>query len=328
MILKNFQDQYGEWHDAMQLEDFDIDMFAKTPFANALESLRRAVIIGKPINPHALVYGFPENNSTVNAMLSMLRTRYANLKNEFFNSGYKVNAIDANNRYYFHKDTDDAPVKTEKEPVKTEQAKVDYIDNWEALLSTRKIIALTGATVYDGPEFKFKSNLHPSPAAGAIDALAKDYAMNVIIPNALLALKLLGKASTLRWDGKCFGKAIRHCMTTGKAEKSVEAWEAYLEETGGKALSALWNKYVANLDAEGNPIPADHQWYFNKYVDLRCKDNKTKFRKGKNQDALNELLKRMETETELKTASRRKLMEMGISERLAQLFMKARTLKH
>ena len=35
-----------------------------------------------------------------------------------------------------------------------------------------------------------------------------------------------------------------------------------------------------------------------------------------------------ETEPELKTASRRKLMEMGISERLAKLFMKARTLKH
>ncbi len=325
MILKNFQDQNGEWHDACILEDFDIEMFSKTPFASALETLRRAVVVGKLINPHALIYTFPEDNSSVNAMLSMLRNRYTNLKNAFFNSKYKVNAIDANNQYYFHKDTDDAPVNTEQ---KAEQCTSTAIDNWEALLSTRKIIALTGAAVYDGPEFKFRSNLHPSPAANAIDALAKDYAMNVIIPNALLALKLLGKNSTAYWAGNCFGKAIRHCMTTGKAEKSVEAWEAYLEETGGKALSALWNKYVANLDAEGNPIPVDHQWYFNKYVDLRCKDNKTKFRKGKNQDAVAELLKRMETEQELKTASRRKLMEMGISERLAQLFMKARTLKH
>lgn len=324
MILKNFQDQYGEWHDACIIEELDIDMFSKTPFANAMENLRRAVVIGKPINPHALVYGFPENNSTVNAMLSMLRSRYANLKNEFFNSGYKVNAIDANNCYYFHKDTDDEPAKPEQ---KTEQNTSTAIENWEALLSTRKIIALTGATVYDGPEFKFKSNLHPSPADGAIDALAKDYTMNIIIPNALLALKLLGKNSTAYWAGNCFGKAIRHCMVTGKSEKSVAAWEAYVKETGGKAVLALWNKYVANIDADGNPIKADHRWYFNKFVDLRCKGNTTKFRKGKNQDALNELLKRMETETELKTASRRKLMEMGISERLAQLFMKARELK-
>ena len=324
MILKNFQDQYGEWHDACLLEDFDIDMFSKTPFANAMDNLRRVVVIGKAINPHGLMYGFPEDNSSVNAMLQMLRTRYANLKNAFFNSGYKVNAIDANNCYYFHKDTDDAPVKPEP---KTEQSTSTAIENWEALLSTRKIIALTGATVYDGPEFKFKSNLHPSPAAGAIDALAKDYTMNIIIPNALLALKLLGKNSTAYWSGNCFGKAIRHCMTTGKAQKSIEAWEAYLKETGGKALSALWNKYVANIDSDGNPIQADHRWYFNKFVDLRCKGNTTKFRKGKNQDALNELLKRMEAEPELKTASRRKLMEMGISERLAQLFMKARELK-
>lgn len=324
MILKNFQDQNGEWHDACILEDFDIEMFTKTPFSNAVETLRRAVVVGKLINPHALIYTFPKDNSSVNAMLGMLRTRYVNLKNEFFNSGYKVNAIDANNCYYFHKDTDDATLKAEQN---TEQSTSTAIDNWEALLSTRRIVAMTGATIYDGPEFKFKSNRRESPAAGAIDGLAKSYTMDVIIPNALLAMHLLGKKANAYWDGKCFGKALRYCMTTGKAQKSIDAWEAYLKETEGKELSRLWNQYVANIDKNGEEIADDHKWYFKKYVDMRCKSNTTKFRKSKNDDELKKLLDRMTTETELKTASRRRLVELCYSETLARRFMKARNLK-
>lgn len=325
MILKNFKDQNGEWHDACIIEEFDIEKFTKTPFASAMETMRRAVVVGKLINPHALIYTFPEDNSAVNAMLGMLRSRYTYLKNEFFNSGFKVNAIDENNQYYFHKDTDDATVKTEQ---KAEQSTSTALDNWEALLSTRRIVAMTGATLYDGPEFKFKSNRRESPAAGAIDGLAKDYTMNVLIPNALLAMHLLGKKANAYWNGNCFATALRHCMTTGKSQKSIDAWDAYVKETEGKELIKIWNKYVVNVDAEGNRIDAEHQWYFKKFIDLRCKSNTTKFRKSKNYDELQKLLERMSTETELKTASRRRLIELGCSDTLARQFMKARTLKH
>lgn len=202
----------------------------------------------------------------------------------------------------------------------------NYLEDWEALLSTRRIVAMTGATIYNGPVFKFKSNRHPSPAAGAIDALAKDYTMNVLIPNALLAIHLLGKKADAYWSGDAFGKALRHCMTTGKTQKSIDAWNAYLQNTDGKSLIRLWNKYVANVDETGAAIAADHRWYFKKYIDLRCQTNTTKFRKSKNQDELQKLLERMKSEPELRTATHRQLLDMGISNRLARQFMKARKL--
>ncbi len=331
MILKNFQDQSGTWHDSCIVEQFDIDSLLIGPYERVKDKVLKIVPLGRPINPHCLVYGYVDSdNGMVNAAIGMIKARFNNLKNAFFElhmQGKKINAYGPNG-FYFNDGSEPATesAKPTEETIEKPQVS-NRLENWEALLSTRRIVAMTGATIYDGPEFKFKSNRRESPAAGAIDGLAKAYTMDVIIPNALLALHLLGKKANAYWDGNCFGKAIRYCMTTGKSQKSIDAWEAYLKETEGKELSRLWNQYVANVDKNGGEIAADHQWYFKKYIDRRCQENTTKFRKGKNQDALNELLKRMETETELKTASRRKLMDMGISERLARQFMKARKLK-
>lgn len=332
MILKNFQDQSGTWHDSCIVEQFDIDSLLLGQYERIKDKVLKVIPLGRPINPHCLVYGYADSdNGLVNAALGMVKTRFNNLKTAFFEyhkRGTTINAYGPDG-FYFNDgsvtDTESAQ-PTQENNEKTQES--NRLDNWEALLSTRRIVAMTGATIYDGPEFKFKSNRRESPAAGAIDGLAKDYTMNVIIPNALLAMHLLGKKANAYWDGHCFGKALRHCMVTGKSEKSVAAWDAYLEETGGKEILALWNNYVANIDSKGNPIQADHKWYFKKYVDMRCKSNTTKFRKSKNDDELKKLLDRMTTETELKTASRRRLVELGYSETLARRFMKARTIKH
>lgn len=331
MILANFKDQSGNWHDSCIIEQFDVDSLLIGPYARVKDKVLKVIPLGRPINPHGLVYGYVDaDNGMVNAALGMLRTRFDNLKTAFFEYHKKGTTINAYgpDGYYFNDGSAPAPESAQPAKENIEKPKEsNRLDNWEALISTRRIVAMTGATIYDGPEFKFKSNLHPSPAAAAIDALAKDYTMNVIIPNALLAIHLLGKSANAYWDGSCFGKAIRHCMTTGKSQKSIDAWNEYVESTGGKALSALWNRYVANVDADGNSIAADHQWYFKKFIDLRCKGNSTKFRKSKNQDAVEKLLERMANEPELKTASRRRLVELGCSDTLARQFMKARELK-
>lgn len=330
MILTNFQDQGGTWHDRCIVEPFDVDSLFKGPYERIKDKVLKVTPLGKPINPHYLRYGYTDgDNGMVNAALGMIRTRFNNLKTAFFEyhkQGTTINAYGPDG-YYFNDGS--APATESAQPTEENIEKpqeANRLDNWEALLSTRRIIAMTKATLYDGPEFKFKSNLHPSPAAGAIEALAKDYTMNVIIPNALLALHLLGKKAEAYWDGNCFGKALRHCMTTGKAQKSIDAWNDYVKAAEGKSLIRLWNKYVANLDENGEAIAADHRWYFKKFIDLRCKANTTKFRKSKNQDELQKLLDRMKTEPELKTASHRRLVELGLSDHLARQFMKARKL--
>lgn len=331
MILSNFKDSSGNWHDSCIVEQFDIDSLLIGPYERVKDKVLKVVPLGRPINPHCLVYGYVDaDNGMVNAALGMIKTRFNNLKTAFFEYHKKGDTINAYGPkgYYFNDGsapaTDSAQPTTENTG-KPQEAK--RLDNWEALLSTRRIVAMTGATIYDGPEFKFRSNRRESPAAGAIDGLAKAYTMDVLIPNALLAMHLLGKKANAYWVGNCFGKAINHCMTTGKSQKSIDAWEAYLTETEGKELTQRWNQYVVNLDKNGNEIADDHKWYFKKYVDKRCKGNTTKFRKSKNDDELQKLLDRMATETELKTASRRRLVELGYSETLARRFMKARKLK-
>lgn len=331
MILKNFQDQSGTWHDSCIVEQFDIDSLLLGPYERVKDKVLKVIPLGRPINPHCLFYGYVDSdNGMVNAALGMIKARFNNLKNAFFElhmQGKTINAYGPDG-FYFNDGSEPATESAKPNEAPLEKPQVsNRLDNWEALLSTRRIVAMTGATLYDGPEFKFKSNRRESPAAGAIDGLAKDYTMNVIIPNALLALHLLGKRANAYWDGSCFGKAIRHCMTTGKSQKSIDAWNAYVESTEGKALTTLWNRYVANVDTDGNSIAADHQWYFKKFIDLRCKNNTTKFRKSKNDVELQKLLERMANEPELKTASRRRLIELGCSDTLARQFMKARELK-
>lgn len=325
MIIKNFKDTSGNWHDRCIVEPCDIDSACPGPYEKYKDKVNQAIPLGTPLNPDGMGYVRPDpDNDMVNVCIGILRTRFYKLKDEFFKqkeNGRKINAIGPDNRYYFNAGPLEVPNVAVQEDTQRQE-----LHEWKALLSTRRIVAMTGATLYEGPEFKFRSNLHPSPSADAIDALAKYYTMNIIIPNALLAMHLLGRKSGGIWGKECFPHALHYCMTTGKSSKSIEAWNEYMKTITVKSVIKLWKKYVTNMDENGNPIPSDRQWYFRKFVDLRCKGNSSKFRKSKNQDELQKLLERMKSEPELKTATHRRLVELGLSDTLARQFMKARKL--
>ena len=328
MILSNWKDNYGEWHDACVIEESDIDIFRRGIFAPSVDNLMRVIRIGVPLNPSALLYPFPEDNTTVNTMIGMLKGRFRNLKETFFQSGCTVNAIDGNNQYYFKKDdaTEEAPAESKEAPAEPES---EYdITDYRTLLSTRQMLKAIGDVYYDGLEFKFQSNRHPSPSRAYILPLAKEYMMQVIIPNALIAKKF-----RKRIDPVAVKRAIHHCMTCSKSEASIAAWKELAREHAAEILDKYWF-YVLDLNRDGSEVPSDRRCYLEKFVDTRnagvksvYNGDRKQFKKSKNQDAVQELLNRMEAEPELRTASHRRLMELGVTNRTARLFMKARNLK-
>lgn len=93
-----------------------------------------------------------------------------------------------------------------------------------------------------------------------------------------------------------------------------------------KIVINLWKRYERHMEENGTPIPYDRQWYFRKFVEQRCMGNSSKFRKSNPQDALQQLLERMKSEPELKTATGRRLVELGLSDTLGRQFMNARAL--
>lgn len=330
MILSNWKDNYGEWHDACIIEESDIDLFRRGIFAPSVDNLLRVVKTGIPLNPSALLYPFPEENSTVNTMIGMLKGRFRNLKEAFFQSNCTINAIDGNNQYYFRKADDTAEETQEESKEATETpAESEYdITDYRTLLSTRAMLKAIGDVYYDGLEFKFQSNRHPSPARAYILPLAKEYMMQVIIPNALIAKKF-----RKRIDPVAVKRAIHHCMTCGKSEASIAAWKDLAREHAAEILDKYWF-YVLDMNRDGSSVSSDRRCYLEKFVDTRNAGTKSvyagerkQFRKSKNQDAVEELLNRMEAEPELRTASHRRLMELGVTNRTARLFMKARNLK-
>lgn len=330
MILSNWKDSYGEWHDACIIEESDIDLFRRGIFAPSVDNLLRVIKTGVPLNPSALLYPFPEDNSTVNTMIGMLKGRFRNLKEAFFQSNCTINAIDGSNQYYFRK-ADDSEEPAEEAPVEPKEAPAESeydIADYRTLLSTRAMLKAIGDVYYDGLEFKFQSNRHPSPARAYILPLAKEYMMQVIIPNALIAKKF-----RKRIDPVAVKRAIHHCMTCGKSEASIASWKELAREHAAEILDKYWF-YVLDMNRDGSEVPSDRRCYLEKFVDTRNAGTKSvyagerkQFRKSKNQDAVEELLSRMEAEPELRTASHRRLMELGVSDRTARLFMKARNLK-
>ena len=187
------------------------------------------------------------------------------------------------------------------------------------LLSTRKLLGYLGVDYYEGQEFKFQSNRHQSPAESYVPTLAKEYMMKVIIPNALLAEK---HWRTIPLETAV--EALDYCMRTGKSPEAVQSWEQMRNDPG--KLNPVLEKYtfyVLGKRRDGRDIEADHRCYFDKYVSLKGKDA-PKFKRGKNQDVVDSLLKRMESEPALKTMSHRQLMAIGISDRPARMFMAAR----
>ena len=326
MIISNFQDNAGQWHDRLILEECDYAIFAKGPYADVIDLAKKVAPANKYLIPNALLYPYPERNQDVNTLLTSFRDRFESLKLRFFESvksGNIVNAIRPDGLYHVTDDDIQSILGEKLLPTATEdtQSNDSTITDYKALLSTRSMLkAIGGNLYYNGPEFKFESNRHPSPAKGYISTLAKHYLMAIIIPNALLGQKFFKYV-----HGKCLFEALNHCMTTGKSEKSTAYWDEIKDAPDFRnSIIEKWLFYVAGMKRDGSMLEESHRCYFDKYINLRCKSNVTKFRKGKTQDGVENLLARMNTEPELKTASHRKLMELGISDRQARLFMKAR----
>ena len=207
----------------------------------------------------------------------------------------------------------------EKPAERTPERKLKPIEDSMALLSTGRILRIVApGEYYDGPEFKFLSNRHPSPADKFIRRLATEYMMNVIIPNALLA-----RDYGFSVGGETAMAALDYCMRTGKKRESVAHWEAYLAREDQSEQTRLFSFYVDGVKSDGTPVEADHRCFFKKFVDLKIKDAKPR-RKSRTESAVDALLERMKKEPELRTISHRKLMESGISNRVARMFMKVR----
>lgn len=193
------------------------------------------------------------------------------------------------------------------------------LTEFQDLLSTGKLLRrVAPGAYYDGPEFKFLSNRHPSPAQRFIPVLASRYMMNVIIPNSLLAREygfIVGKETAMR--------ALDYCMRTGKKPGAVGFWEEYVASGRNSAQYRLFSFYVDGIKADGTEVPREKRCFFKKFVDLKLKDAKPR-RKSRNCSKVEELLERMKKEPELRAMSHRQLMASGISDRAARLFMKAR----
>ena len=190
----------------------------------------------------------------------------------------------------------------------------------KSLLSTRQMLIALGRPKYDGPEFKFVSRENRRPNDESIYTLATHYLMKVIIPNALLA-KQYGAVL----DINTVYKALKHCMNTGKSVQCILYWQDFLAQESpqkNRIKELIWF-YLFDLKSDGTPVEPNRRCFFKKFVDKKCKDQKP-FRKGKLSDELQKLLKRAENEPELKTASKRELMAMGVSQRLALMFIQAR----
>lgn len=204
-------------------------------------------------------------------------------------------------------------------PKKEEEPTYPDITDPKAFTSTRKtLIAIGGNIVYDGNEYKFESDKHRSPAREYIPRLCKTYLMQVVIPNALLSKKFR--------HGTTFDtvfNAVDHCMTVRKSLRSQEFWREFKESDDIQEIKDAINFYVFDKKRDGSAVDSQHRCYFDKFVNLNC-NTQTKFKKGKLDEEVDKLIERMKDEPELGTASYRQLREMGISDRLARLFMKKR----
>lgn len=344
MIVESVQDEYGEFIKPMPflIELKDIDSLINQSENDDKAAIKDVLTehIGKRLGlltrTNGIGFKEPHGNADlslvrkVNRIIEILNIRITQMREAYFDNrrdgdiGAKYDFDSKQFCLYSKSATQNyTPTPKESEPANTEHSdpQPKIITNYQALISTRKLLkAIGGNLYYDGPIFKFESNRHQSPADAYLSTLAKQYMMQVIIPNALLAKKfgwfIVGRSAI---------DALDYCMTTGKCQRVKDSWKRF--KSDDKLLTPikdLYNFYAANTKRDKTPIENDRQWYFDKFVNLKCKENTTKFRKGKTQDAVDDLLARMENEPELKTASHRRLMEMGVSNQAARHFMKAR----
>ena len=344
MIVESVQDEYGEFIKPMPflIEQKDIDSVIDQSTNDNKDAIKAALIehIGKRLGlltrTNGISFKVPHSNAdlplvrNVNSIIEILNIRIAQMREAYFNnrSNGDIGArYDLETKQFctYNTSVTQNTVTPSKEP---EAATTEHSDpqpkiitNYQALISTRKLLkAIGGNLYYDGPIFKFESNRHQSPADAYLSTLAKQYMMQVIIPNVLLAKKfgwfIVGRSAI---------DALDYCMTTGKCQRVKDSWERFKNDDKIMTpIKDIYNFYAANTKRDKTPIEKDRQWYFDKFISLKCKENTTKFRKGKTQDTVDDLLARMENEPELKTASHRRLMEMGIANLAARHFMQAR----
>lgn len=348
MIVVSVKDANGNFFKPMPFKilpkDIDALVDGKT-FSSDTEVVKNAITehigsrLGKPIFEDGLSpMAVSDSNNTnllsdVNGLVNIINKCVCYMRDAYFNQRYdgafgaiydigsnKLEVCTATQLQDYLNGTDERATDSDKQVDRNSGTITDF----KALTSTRKLLkAIGGKLYYDGPDFKFESNRHQSPADSYIITLAKQYLMKVIIPNVLLAKKF-------GWftEGPLALKALNYCMVTGKCKRAIEAWDKYVRDNdASRPIIELYNLYATNIKRDGTEVEKSRQWYFDKFVNLKCKDNKTKFRKGKTQDVVAELLVRMDSESELKTASHRELMKMGISNLTARQFMKARRIK-
>lgn len=349
MIVISHKDVFGKFVSPMpfQIESKDIDALVdgKT-FSSDTEVVKNAITehIGKKIGHFQYTDGILPMTvndcndanllSDVNSLVCAINKCASYMRDSYFNQRYNgaygaiydigLNKLEVCTTTQIHDYLDGT-----KEQATSSDKQVEHnsgtITDFKALTSTRKLLkAIGGKLYYNGPDFKFESNHHQSPTDSYIKTLVKQYLMKVIFPNILLANKF---GWYIGGPNVAFS-ALNYCMVTGKCKRAVEAWDMFKKDNDAmQPAYDLYNLYIVNTNRDGSKVKKGRQWYFDKFVNLKCKDNKTKFRKGKTQDVVAELLVRMDSESELKTASHRELMKMGISNLTARQFMKARRIK-
>jgi hypothetical protein len=341
MIVESVKDEYGDFITPMPylIEQKDIDSLINQSENDDKAAIKAALIehigirLGNLTRTNGIGFKEPHGNADlplvrkVNSIIEILNIRITQMREAYFNNrrdGDIGARYDFETKHFCLYNTQNcapSPKEPESATTKHSDSKSKNITDYKALISTRKLLKTIGGNLYyNGPVFKFASNSHQSPADAYLSTLAKQYMMQVIIPNVLLAKKFgwitIGKAAM---------SALDYCMTTGKCQRAKDSWERLKSDDKMMTpIKDIYNFYAANTKRDKQPIEKDRQWYFDKFVNLKCKENTTKFRRGKTQDAVDDLLARMENEPELKTASHRKLMEKGVSNQAARHFMKAR----
>ena len=200
-------------------------------------------------------------------------------------------------------------------------ARIGVPMNFKALLSTRRMARTLGVHYGRDDECRFDGCHNRSPSASFIPILAMKYMRSVIIPNALFAVKNGVE------PGDLWMPALDYCMTTRKSKESAARWET--EKADGDTLAEarrIYEYYVHGKMDDGGIMKKRYCFdgYLNKTMPDKFEIRSVPRKKTNAELAVDELLKRMETEAGLKTASRRDLIKLGIPERTANLFLKAR----
>ena len=262
MIVESVQDEYGEFIKPMpfliELKDIDslINQSENEDKAAIKEVLTEHIgtRLGLLTRTNGIRFKEPHGNADlslvrkVNSIIEILNIRITQMREAYFDNrrdgdiGAKYDFDSKQFCLYSKSATQNyTPTPKESESANTEHSDLQpkIITNYQALISTRKLLkAIGGNLYYDGPIFKFESNRHHSPADAYLGTLAKQYMMQVVIPNVLLAKKfgwfIVGRSAI---------EALDYCMTTGKCQRAKDSWERFKNDD--KMMTPIKDIYKA-----------------------------------------------------------------------------------